>query len=340
MNWVTALSFLHAFAAFNGLIVALILMTSGKSESRRSRLTLGGFLFVGSGLLALFVLLDQGVLAYGRPLGIVMEILSAAMPVLFLDYVLTTIGRPNGRNWLYAIIPVFALTALFIGDFLGAMTNFGGAIALQMAATVIGAVMWQRVLRAPQTSPKRRKAMRLLSYLFGLMAVLHVVQIARFLMPGETILFDLVPTIGTLGLTAFVVATLLGSRTLSDMVKTPEERQKDPALEQALKDNILTTGAFLDQGVTLDQITILIPTEPQILSDYLNSAHGQTFREWLTGHRIAHAKSLLVDSEEERTSIEAIGLMSGFKSRSAFYEAFKAVTGQSPHQFRERASDK
>jgi AraC-like DNA-binding protein len=333
----SVLSLLHAFAAFNGAIIATILMTTGHPESRRSRLTLGGFLFSAAALLGLFVLLERGLLIYGHRTGILMAIISAAMPALFLDYILTTVGHRRGRNWLYLTVPVFGLIAMWFGDVLGEATDFAGGIALQMTATFFGIHIWNRVRRDPKTSPKRLKAMRLLPYLFGLMGVLHAAQIARFLYPDTRILFDLVPSIGTLGLTTFVVATLFGSRTLSTLVSTPSEQPRNPAIELALQQNVLTSGAILDHGVTLETISALVPIEPQALSDYINAAHGETFREWLSRHRIAHAKGLLASPEEARTSIEAVGMLSGFRSRSAFYEAFRAATGQTPHQFRRKS---
>jgi AraC-like DNA-binding protein len=336
----SALSLLHAFAAFNGLIIATILMATGKRESRRSRITLGGFLLIAAGLLGLFVLLERGLIVYGPRTGILMAVMSAAMPVLFLDYIFTTVGFKRGRNWLYLIVPVFGLVAVWFGDVLGEVTDFAGGIALQMAATLIGAIFWWRAWRHPATSPKRLKAMRLLPYLFGLMAILHVAQIARFFFPDTRLLFDLVPTIGTLGLTGFVVASIFGSRTLSHMVSTPNERPRDPAMEMALQANVVASGAVLDQGVTLDTVSALVPTDAQVLSDYINSAHGETFREWLNRHRIRHAKTLLANPDEHRTSIEAVGMLSGFRSRSAFYEAFRAATGQTPRQYRQQAAGK
>ncbi|WP_394692246.1 helix-turn-helix domain-containing protein [Hyphobacterium sp.] len=335
-----ALSLLHAFAALNGLIVSVILITTGKPEFRRPRLSLGGFLFSGSVLLALFVLLDRSIIFHTRLIGILLEIVSAAMPALFLDYVMTTTGRLRGRNWLYLSVPAFTIAAVLFGEILGAASNFSGAIALQMLATTVGAYFWWTTKSDSKTTQKRHRVMRLLPYLFGLMAALHLSQIARFLVPASELLFDLVPSIGTLGLTAFVVATLLGSRTLSDLVKTPAERPVDFNMEAALQDKLVLTGAILDPGVTLEKLAGLMPIEPHKLSGYINATRGQTFREWLAGCRIAHAKALLSNPDESRTSIEAIGLLSGFKSRSAFYEAFKTVTGVSPNRFREKSLNK
>ena len=46
--------------------------------------------------------------------------------------------------------------------------------------------------------------------------------------------------------------------------------------------------------------------------------------------RIQHATQLLRDGAHLTTSIEGIATLSGFKSKSAFYLAFKAVHEMSP----------
>jgi len=48
---------------------------------------------------------------------------------------------------------------------------------------------------------------------------------------------------------------------------------------------------------------------------------------------VEHAKKLLENGEYRLNSIDGIGTKSGFKSRSAFYEAFKAETGMTPNQY-------
>ena len=50
--------------------------------------------------------------------------------------------------------------------------------------------------------------------------------------------------------------------------------------------------------------------------------------------RMQHARMLLSDPKETKTSIEAIALLSGYHSRSAFYEAFKKAQGTTPASYR------
>ena len=53
-------------------------------------------------------------------------------------------------------------------------------------------------------------------------------------------------------------------------------------------------------------------------------------------YRIAHAKKLLVAADLNNTTLEQIGLASGFSTRSGFYKMFKAEVGCSPGEFMEK----
>jgi AraC-like DNA-binding protein len=52
--------------------------------------------------------------------------------------------------------------------------------------------------------------------------------------------------------------------------------------------------------------------------------------------RVEHAKELLKKGLSESLTIDAIGVDSGFKSRSTYYDAFKAETGMTPSQYLEK----
>jgi YesN/AraC family two-component response regulator len=49
--------------------------------------------------------------------------------------------------------------------------------------------------------------------------------------------------------------------------------------------------------------------------------------------RIAHAIQLLKDNRNKKFTMEAIGNMSGFNSRTTFYVSFKKTMGISPNEY-------
>ncbi|MEM8814739.1 MAG: helix-turn-helix domain-containing protein [Pseudomonadota bacterium] len=72
------------------------------------------------------------------------------------------------------------------------------------------------------------------------------------------------------------------------------------------------------------------------LSELINTSFGYGFSRFVREHRIAEAKRLL--REDQRSSILAISMMTGFKSQSSFYAAFKDSTGEAPGIYRKQAA--
>lgn len=72
------------------------------------------------------------------------------------------------------------------------------------------------------------------------------------------------------------------------------------------------------------------------LSQTVNQELGRSIIQLLNEYRLAESKELLQNESFRKYSIEAIGLESGFKSKSVFYDVFKSSTGMSPGEFRKR----
>ncbi len=70
------------------------------------------------------------------------------------------------------------------------------------------------------------------------------------------------------------------------------------------------------------------------LSQAVNQELGKSIIQLINEYRISEAKELLQNQSFRKFSIEAIGLESGFKSKSVFYDVFKSSMGMSPGEFR------
>jgi AraC-like DNA-binding protein len=70
----------------------------------------------------------------------------------------------------------------------------------------------------------------------------------------------------------------------------------------------------------------------------ISENYRKTFLEYLNGYRIREAKMLLKEQNEggeyAHYTVQAIGEMVGFGSRSVFYEAFKQIVGVSPSEYK------
>ena len=67
---------------------------------------------------------------------------------------------------------------------------------------------------------------------------------------------------------------------------------------------------------------------------------GSNYNHYINNKRIELAKERLVDPKFSHLTIEAIGESVGFKSKSAFYNAFKKISGISPFKFTKSISPK
>lgn len=67
-------------------------------------------------------------------------------------------------------------------------------------------------------------------------------------------------------------------------------------------------------------------------SRLVNETIGKSFTDFINEYRVDEAKQLI--SSNSKYTLEAIGNMSGFNSKSAFYKAFKKFTGVTPAKYK------
>ncbi len=96
---------------------------------------------------------------------------------------------------------------------------------------------------------------------------------------------------------------------------------------------------FLDQTVTLDRIAEEIRISKSHLSRIINNEMGISFSDYINSLRIEEAKSYLKNPEFSNYTLVAIGLESGFNSKSAFNSAFKKITGLTPSEYKSSGLD-
>jgi AraC-like DNA-binding protein len=70
------------------------------------------------------------------------------------------------------------------------------------------------------------------------------------------------------------------------------------------------------------------------LSQIINQEINKSVIQFVNEYRIEAAKNLLQDPVFNKYSIEAIGMEAGFKSKSAFYNAFNLSLNMSPGAYR------
>ncbi|MBP2157731.1 MULTISPECIES: AraC family transcriptional regulator [Asticcacaulis] len=124
--------------------------------------------------------------------------------------------------------------------------------------------------------------------------------------------------------------------------KTPQQKYQKSALgpeqarrvasriEAAMREDRL----FLDPNLSLQKLAAHIAVAPNTISQTLNETLGENFFAYVNRWRVEAAQPLIRTSD--RTVLD-IALEVGFNSKSAFYKAFKATTGVTPVQYKEKS---
>ncbi len=91
---------------------------------------------------------------------------------------------------------------------------------------------------------------------------------------------------------------------------------------------------YLDSKLSLDDLSKALVTNRSYLSKSINICFHKSFYELLNEYRVKEARLLFMDSQYNHISIEGIGQMVGFASRSTFYNYFNRQFGITPSYFR------
>ena len=94
---------------------------------------------------------------------------------------------------------------------------------------------------------------------------------------------------------------------------------------------------FLQAELTLPKLARMVNCSVNHLSQAVNAGFGMSFFDFLNSYRISEAKVLLSQPELQSNAILDVSFAVGFNSNSAFYSAFKKMTGSTPARFRQDA---
>ncbi|MEN1783558.1 MAG: AraC family transcriptional regulator [Bacteroidota bacterium] len=91
---------------------------------------------------------------------------------------------------------------------------------------------------------------------------------------------------------------------------------------------------YLNPQITLNEVASAVGSTPKIVSQVINTTTGKNFSEYVNAHRVEKAKTLLRSPAAQKEKIASIAYDSGFNNVTSFNTAFKAMTGQTPSEFR------
>ena len=116
--------------------------------------------------------------------------------------------------------------------------------------------------------------------------------------------------------------------------KNNDEKEED---EKLLFDKINTLiddeKLYTEPKLNIDFLANEVDINASKLSTIINHFSTKNFNDYINEFRIELAKKLLIDADYINYTITAIGLESGFNSKSTFYYTFKKLTGLTPTEY-------
>ncbi|TGK07534.1 AraC family transcriptional regulator [Leptospira semungkisensis] len=217
-------------------------------------------------------------------------------------------------------------------------------LALLVFATILNLVypsaLLQRVWRwRSNTDEENRKSFSPILWLFsGTLFVIVLFVIAQiFFMPlflvaasGLTLLVSVIFLIG-----AYDPGLMDSFQKSSREARYKESRIAGldvEALLLRLDDLMREKKLYLDEDLTLGNLSKELELSTHQLSEILNSRLQKGFREYLADFRLEEAARIL--REEPQRSVLSAAYGAGFKSKSAFHKLFQEKYGASPTSFR------
>ncbi len=101
-------------------------------------------------------------------------------------------------------------------------------------------------------------------------------------------------------------------------------------LELLCKDQHIYTDSTLNREKVAEKLGI----SAGYVSQIINTITGDNFAHYINQYRVEAVKEMISNSEYENYNLLAMGLESGFTSKTTFYKAFKKVTGQTPNEYK------
>jgi len=180
-------------------------------------------------------------------------------------------------------------------------------------------------------------------FFFGMFAVMALIALILGLsLPylDASIFFLSYSNAISLAMILIVAALLIFPELLSDIMLITEMAYAKSKLHGVdtvkkiaeLNDLMLQDKHYENENLSLAMVADLLELSSHQLSELINTHHDCGFPKFVRQHRIDAAKQLLIS--EAKASVLSISMMTGFKSQSSFYTAFKENTGQSPANYR------
>jgi AraC-like DNA-binding protein len=115
--------------------------------------------------------------------------------------------------------------------------------------------------------------------------------------------------------------------------------EKYTELSDRMHREVIKRSLFKDPDISLSKLADILDTKPYVITWIIKNHYNETFYNYINGLRIEEAKKILSDVAYKNYTIDYIGQLVGFNSKSVFYAAFRKTTGETPTQFSKRSKE-
>lgn len=175
-----------------------------------------------------------------------------------------------------------------------------------------------------------------------ILAGVHGGQLARFTVAGagDANIVALIGALGVFGLLAIALAVdRITARAASKYSRSALDAARLTVIYDRMVEACERDALHRRPDLSLADLAAAAEVPPHHASQALSEIGRTTFSELVASWRVADAKTLLAAPENRTVAVEPIGMEAGFRSRSAFYGAFRQVTGMTPAQYRRQLSE-
>jgi len=114
---------------------------------------------------------------------------------------------------------------------------------------------------------------------------------------------------------------------------SPLTLEKAAEIQNKLHQAIETEKIYLQNGLTISELSKHTEIPTYLLTIYLNQNLGTTFSEFINQKRVEECCRLIENGTYKHLTLEGLGISCGFNNRNSFISSFKKYKGKTPSEF-------
>ncbi len=92
---------------------------------------------------------------------------------------------------------------------------------------------------------------------------------------------------------------------------------------------------YSDPNLNLQKLAKMVDSNSKYLSKFINQEYNVNVSQFINEYRIKEAQNLLKNPQNSIYTMEYLAELTGYNSKSSFYNAFKKITGMTPTEFKQ-----